>query len=167
MSVTAHLVVQFSASASSGQSSGLSAEVDSRLDGLNNGVTDFLPGQTAYILVWPTGTAVVDQVLPSAGTVIAAGEASVFLEETLQFANTDEATTRRKVTDSASWTWLGNSLGDITFDGTKAKAQVKGVALATVKYRAVAKVYALTSPNSVAGLRTFDILVVVTGHDDT
>lgn len=162
--VTTSIVVQFSSSAGL-SSSTLSAELDSRPDGLNGGKTSFLPGDTAAFLVFKGPAVVIDTVTPSAGAVALIGEGLFEVEEWLTFANAKEANTTKLVFSDFSYQWFGNSLGSVTVEGSVVTAASSGVGMLQVKYKAKYVAYRLTAPSLLAGKTTFQIVVVVSGHD--
>lgn len=158
--VTTTIVVQFNS-----DTGGLSAEIDSRPTGLNGGKTSFAPGDTAFFLVFPTGDAVIDQVVASAGGVSSAGAGTYPVREVLTFANSREASLSKSYAGGGTVQWFGNNLGTITFNGSKATVPVAGVGVALVTYNASYTAYGLNAPSQINGLTNFEILVVVIGHD--
>lgn len=167
MPVTANITVSFGDSAgSSGASGHLSAEVDSRADGLNAGKTSFAPGDRAHFLVYKSSNVSYDTPVASAGSIAAGGKGiSVTKEDDIQFADTDTASLSIPAQSIVSVTWLGRSLGSLVLaDANTVKASAKGVAVARVKYTAKADAWSLTSPATLAGLTDFSILVFILGR---
>jgi hypothetical protein len=156
---------QISFGTSAGDASGhLSAEIDDRADGLNAGKTQFVPGDTAWFLVYKSANVTYSTPQASAGTIIRGASVVVTKEEELSFADTDTATLNTPASALVSYTWLGASLGNLVLvDPTTVKATAKGVAVCRVKYSAAADSWALASPASVAGLTDYSILVYILG----
>lgn len=163
MAVTTSLVVQFTQGQQSGQ---LSAEVDSREDGLNLGKTSFLPGDAANFLVFKSDDVVLDSLLASAGSISYVGAGFYVVEdEWVQFADTNEASVQKPITDSFVYQWYGNSLGTVEVKGGKLVSQIKGVGMLKVSYRSAYVAYRLGSPATINGESDFQILVMVKGHN--
>lgn len=165
MPVTANITVSFGdgADASSGH---LSAEVDSRPDGLNEGRTSFSPGDTAHFLVYKSSNVSYNAPVSSAGSISArASGLTVTKEDDVQFADTDTASLSIPAQSIVSVTWLGRSLGSLALaDPMTLKASARGVAVARVKYTAQADAWSLASPASLGGLTDFSILVFILGR---
>jgi hypothetical protein len=144
----------------------LSAEVDTRPDGLNGGRNAFSPGETAYILVYTSNNVSITDTICSAGSLSAQGSAVVTVTEELMFEDTDSANLRKPARSGLSQSvWYGRSLGALTLqsDRTTVKASSKGVAVAKVTYEALASVYALSSPATLNGETDFSILALIKG----
>ncbi|WP_127476532.1 hypothetical protein [Sulfurivermis fontis] len=158
--------VQFGNPDGTGSDGHLSAEVDTRPDGLNGGRSAFNPGETAYILVYKTDNVTITDAICSAGSLSAQGSAVVTVTEELMFEDSDTATLPKPARSGLSQTvWYGRSLGGLTLQSDKitVKAQVKGVAVAKVTYDAQALVYALSSPATLNGETDFSILALIKG----
>jgi hypothetical protein len=165
MAVTTSLVVQFSQSSadSSGQ---LSAELDGRENGLNSGKTSFLPGDPAFFLVFKSDDVVIDSVESSAGQVSLIGPGFFEVQdEWVQFADTNEASVGKPITDNLTYQWYGASLGTVEVKGGKLVCQTKGVGMLKVSYRSAYIAYRLGSPATINGDADFQILVLVKGHN--
>lgn len=162
--VTTSIVVQFSSSGSASASS-LSAELDSRPDGLNQGKTSFLPGDTAAFLVFKGPAVILDSVLASGGAVGLIGEGLFEVEEWLTFANAKEANTAKQVFSDFQYQWFGNNLGLVTYDGSVVTAENSGIGMLYVTYKAQYVAYRISSPSLMNGKTSFQIVVVVSGHD--
>ena len=143
----------------------LSAEIDDRPEGLNEGKTRFVPGDTAHFLVYKSANVAYDNPIPSAGSITGGGTVVVEKEEDIAFADTDTATLRIPANSIVSVIWLGSSLGALALaDPQTLKASAKGVAVARVRFTATANAHALQSPASVAGLTDYSILVFILGR---
>jgi hypothetical protein len=164
MAVQTSFQISFGAGVDASQGH-LSAEIDDRADGPNAGKTQFLPGEAAHFLVYKSSNVAYDPPVPSAGSVSGGGTTIVEKEEDLAFADTDTATLRIPASAITSVTWLGNSLGNLVLtDPQTVRASASGVAVARVRFQAVANTHALQSPASVAGLTDFSILVFILGR---
>ena len=159
--------VQFGSSdGQSGTSGHLSAEVDTRPQGLNGGKTAFSPGETVYLLVYKSANVSITETICSAGSLTAQGTATVTINDELMFEDTDTASlsvpARAGIGTSV---WYGRSLGSLTLQADKVtvKSAVKGVGVAKVTYEAQAYVYVLASPASLNGETDFSILALIKG----
>ena len=158
--------VQFGNPDGSGSDGHLSAEVDTRPDGLNGGRSSFSPGETAYILVYKSDNVSITDTICSAGSLSAQGNAVVTVTEELMFEDADTATLGKPAHSSLSQSvWYGRSLGGLTLQSDKVtvKASSKGVAVAKVTYDALALVYTLSSPSTLNGETDFSILALIKG----
>ena len=159
--------VQFGSPDGAGGASGhLSAEVDSRPNGLNAGKTSFSPGETVYILVYKSDNVSITETICSAGSLTAQGTATVTVADELMFEETDSANLSVPArAELASSVWYGRSLGALTLQSDKVtvKTQAKGVGVAKVSYEALALIYALASPASLNGETDFSILALIKG----
>jgi hypothetical protein len=144
----------------------LSAEIDTRPDGLNGGRSSFSPGETAYILVYKTDNVTITDTICSAGSLSAYGSAVVTVTEELTFEDSDTANLSKPARAGLSQSvWYGRSLGGLTLqpDKVTVKASSKGVAVVKVTYDALALVYALSSPSTLNGETDFSILALIKG----
>lgn len=144
----------------------LSAEIDTRPEGLNGGRSAFNPGETAYILVYKSDNVSITDTICSAGSLTAQGSTVVTVTEELMFEDADTATLGKPARTSLSApVWYGRSLGGLTLqsDRVTVKASSKGVAVAKVSYEALAYVYALASPATLNGETDFSILALIKG----
>jgi hypothetical protein len=168
MGVTANITVSFGSKADCAEEAGthLSAEIDGRETGLNNGETSFAPGDTAHFLVYKSANVTYNAPITSGGTIGSGGALAVNHEEFISFADTDTASLSVPVASLGAITWFGNSLGALTLgeDKMTLKASAKGVAVARVNYTANADAYSLTSPATLGGETDFSILVFLLGQ---
>lgn len=164
MAVTTSIVVQFTQGG--GDSGRLSAEIDSRPDGLNGGKTNFNPGDTAHFLVFKSDDVVIDEVTASAGS-ITAGVASDYeiKDEWVNFIDTDEANPAKPISSGLTYQWFGNNLGAVRYLNGKLISDVKGVGVLKISYRTAFLPYSVNSPSSINGLTDFQIGVLVKGHN--
>lgn len=161
------LRVQFGTPDAEGGASGhLSAEVDTRPNGLNGGKSSFSPGETVYVLVFKTDNVVISETICSAGSLSAQSTTLVPRTEEVMFEDSDTATLSVPVHGALTGTtWYGRALGALTVqaDRITVKAAVKGVGVAKVTYQALAHLYALSSPVSLNGETDFSILAIIKG----
>lgn len=151
----------------SGSATGhLSAEIDTRLQGLNGGRTAFNPGETVYLLLYKTDNVSITDTLCSAGSLSAQGSTVVTITEELMFEDTDTAQLSKPARAAIAQTvWYGRNLGSLTVQPDKitVKAQARGVAVAKITYEALALIYALSSPATLNGETDFSILALIKG----
>lgn len=158
--------VQFGSPDGADAAGHLSAEIDTRPDGLNGGRTSFNPGETAYILVYKSDNVSITDTICSAGSLSPQGSAIVSVTEELMFEDADTASLGKPARSGLSQSvWYGRSLGSLTLQSDKVtvKAAAKGVGVAKVTYDALAQVYALSSPATLNGETDFSILAVIKG----
>lgn len=164
MGVTASLVVTFGSDAE--DDALLIAEVDNRDlsdGGLNNGRTQFLPGDTVAYLVYKHKLSTTEHKV-SAGSVSAGGSGQRQIEEVVTFFDNQDASLRYPVYTLDSFEWLGNNLGAISAPGGQSiRAASAGVGVAIVKYTAKFDVFRLNSPSQINGRDSFDIAILVVG----
>lgn len=144
----------------------LSAEIDTRPEGLNGGRSSFSPGETAYILVYKSDNVSITDTICSAGSLTAQGSTVATVTEELMFEDADTASLGKPARSGLTRTvWYGRSLGSLTVQSDKVtvKAASKGVGVAKVTYDAVALVYALSSPATLNGETDFSILAIIQG----
>ena len=89
--------VQFGNPDGSGSDGHLSAEVDTRPDGLNGGRSSFSPGETAYILVYKSDNVSITDTICSAGSLSSQGTAVVSVTEEIMFEDAEVAAKRQAV----------------------------------------------------------------------
>ncbi|MEO1752006.1 hypothetical protein [Thiofaba sp. EF100] len=158
--------VQFGNPDGSGADGHLSAEIDTRPDGLNGGKSSFNPGETVYILVYKSDNVAITGTSCSAGSLSERGSTVVKVEDELMFEDDDTAQLSKPARSGLSQAvWYGRSLGGLSLqpDKVTVKASSKGVAVAKVTYDAQALVYALASPSTLNGETDFSILALIKG----
>lgn len=160
--VTASLVVSFDTRGS--DTSTMSVEVDSRENGLNNGDTQFDPGDQVWCLLYKTDDVTVTGFYTSTGSMVAKGYEDIVVEEFVAFPMDREATLSKPAIGPVSYLWVGNNLGNITVENqTKLTAATEGVGVAKVNYTTRGYKYLYSSPSTVAGLTVFDVLLFWAG----
>lgn len=151
----------------SGSATGhLSAEIDTRPQGLNGGRTAFNPGETVYLLLYKTDNVSITDTLCSAGSLSAQGSTVVTITEELMFEDADTAQLSKPARAAIAQTvWYGRNLGSLTVQPDKitVKAQARGVAVAKITYEALALIYTLSSPATLNGETDFSILALIKG----
>lgn len=161
--------VQFgsASAASGGEPSGhLSAEIDDRPNGLNNGKNSFQPGDQVAILVYRTPNVTVDKTTSSAGSITPSGPVTTTQTDELFFQDSIDAKLSIPAMGAITSTvWSGNDMGALTVgsDRMSVRAATKGVGVANITYEAQADVYLLTSPDDLGGQTDFTIIVLIEG----
>lgn len=144
----------------------LSAEVDTRSDGLNGGRTAFSPGETVSILVYKSDNVTITDTVCSAGSLSAQSTVAISVTEELMFEDSDTVSLGKPARASLSqYVWYGRSLGNVSLQSDKltVKADSKGVGVVKVTYDTLALIYALTSPATLNGETDFSILALIKG----
>ncbi|MEO5350510.1 MAG: hypothetical protein H7836_12805 [Magnetococcus sp. YQC-3] len=143
----------------------LSAEVDTRPDGLNAGQSAFYSGDTAHLLVYSGDDVALAEPESSAGVLLPSGWQTLSHTQDLVFAGTATATLDKPAIAIDSVVWLGNDLGDLSLEADRrtVSALMAGVAIARVAYRSLARGWGVVSPGSVGGLDEFPVLVRFAG----
>lgn len=149
----------------------LSAEIDDRDNGLNNGDTDFAPGDSAYFLIYKSSSITLSLPVASAGEVSYQGTTTVRKEDFVTFANEPEGSIEVPASSIASREWIGNSLGDselVNETTLRLKEVPEGIYAGVLKvtYDAIATVGKLNSKpfaDANPDLTDFEIVVVVVG----
>lgn len=167
MSSTTSLVVSFGDTDVSWANVHLSAEIDRRLKGLNQGKTSFSPGERAWFLIYMSDNVALDGDPSCSAGTISGGQliSGIEITEDVTFMNVNTSTTKVPATSIKSVKWIGRSLGNIVLTGnnTGLQADSAGVAVAKITYLADAVSYAITSPVSIDGETSFSIAVMVLG----
>lgn len=162
------IVVSFATPGSGGNvgSAHLSAEIDSRPEGLNGGKTSFAPGDDVYILVYKSTNVSITTTDCSAGSISDQGSVSVTTKDDVPFANSNTSSVNKPASSGLlSQKWLGRNLGTITMgaDQTTLSIATAGIGVAKVSYQSTALVYKLSSPATLDGEVDFTILVMIIG----
>lgn len=163
--VTATVTIQFT-----GNNGKLSAEVDSRADGPNNGKTSFSPGDDVYLLVRRSSDVSVAG-YASLGTVTKVGNVlGIDERQVLTFPRTRAAELSQEPSGAVNILWLGNGLGGHNVKGTTLSLTDEydtsnppvGVAIAT--YESSGESWKLSNlPSTVSGKSSYEVLVVLVG----
>ena len=161
--VSASLVVRFSDGTATDGS--VSAEIDSRDNGLNAGKTSFNPGDDVGFLVYLSDGVVIKSVEASLGVIAAQGDQVISDSQYLQFAKTKEASINAAATGNVPGVWVGNNGGAVVAANGKATipAAIVGMFYATIA--ATAKGYKLTNvPAAYTGVDEIEVLIVITAE---
>jgi hypothetical protein len=163
--ITASLVVEFDAG---GDEEGiLIAEVDSFETGLNQGNTNFVPGDSPGFLIYKTSNVVIDSITPSAGAISSLG--SGFTPEPIEdhLIFTDERTigVSKPIYSGFTSKWLGNHLGAVTITEQNVTAANQGVGVLKISYNSFFQKYRLTNvPTVLNGETSFPVVIYIVGH---
>jgi len=165
--VTTSLVVNFGG----GAKGILLAELDNRPTGYNNGITAFIPTDTAYFLVYATSNVAHNPITfgSSYGFPVKVGSGSEVITELVTFTGTNTASSSKPIKSGFSSVWLGKTMGSVSvFDENSivvtppANAGILAGAL-QITYTTTFDVYSIASPATMAGLTDFVIVVVING----
>jgi len=153
--ITTSLVVQFNdPEGGGGEGRYLSAEIDGREDGLNQGDTNFVLGSSPGFLVFKS-SGLTYSMKQTDGSIANEGSVSVEVTETVTFADSNEASLQKPPSGAVTWVALGaGGGGNFLVEGTKVTvaggAKIFGIYEAT--YRTTADAYRLTSATAKAVL---------------
>lgn len=168
MTALATITVKFTnAAAAAAVNAHLSAEVDSRPAGLNAGKSTFIPGTSAYVLIYKSPNVSLVSSESSAGSFSYGGTASVQQAEELQFLDVASATLKVPIAgDILSYQWVGRDLGapSVGSDGKTVTVPTAGLGILKIVYDSVATIGVLASPESVNGAVDFSVLVLIKGE---
>jgi len=124
---------------------GITAELDAER---NEGKSCFTYGEKVYFRVYTYPHDMRITLTPSDGVVNAEGsDTETIKDETITFADTNEAATHRYIHNLVSQDWLGTSLGQVVHIGGAAVRTVrKGCAVLRLTYTSSYRVYSITVP---------------------
>ena len=161
--VKTSIVVQFTSADGAGH---LSAEIDSRPEGYNKGVTSFVPGDSPAFLVFKSSSVTIISVEPSAGNITPLAGGSVPIDEMLHFPKETEASLQKPRSGELGSKWLGNDLGAIELIGDqKVRVATVGVGVAKVQYNSTFLAYRLGNlPITLNGEANYEVLILITGE---
>lgn len=170
--ITTSLVVSFSNNADS--DSVLSAEVDSRDDGYNNGNTDFLPGQEVFYLITKTTDVTLLNQVTSTGSVEFIDNSTEDKEEFLTFANESEASVSTPISGEYETKWLGNvpqgelvKTSELTFSIQKDGQPVESVAVLKITYKTLHQVWKLKGVSAILnGESNYEVVIMIFGENE-
>lgn len=163
---TTSVTVNFSQSGGD-DSQVLKAEIDSRDDGLNGGITTFIPGvDTPYILVFKSNPVVIDSIVQSSGSMINMGVMADYeVSEFIVFANEREQNLPYPVSSGFSAKWVGTAGGAISNTETTIYVPENTIGVVKVTYIAKYIAYKLTGvPAELSGETEFPVVVFISGH---
>ena len=160
-SITTSIVVDFDPGDGEGV---LTAEVDSRQDGYNDGETSFRPGDSPAFLVYKSSNVTVTDMIVSYGSIDGLGSGTSQEVENLSFAMEREVSPGKPITSGFSSKWLGADGGAVTQTETKLTGANKVVAVLHVEYTSAFTAYRLTGvPTTLNGETTFSIVIYIAG----
>lgn len=168
--VTASIVVDFTLGDSEGV---LSAEIDGREDGYNNGSTSFSPGQVVYYLVDKSTNVSIIKQTTSAGRVTFVANSIEAKEEMITFANDFEASVGSPIHGGYSTKWIGKAPSGnlVKTDSQTFRIQdsngtgVPSVAVLKVNYTVNHGVYKLDGLGStLSGESSYQVMIVIFGE---
>ena len=162
--VSTTLVVNFTPT-SDDAGLGLTAEIDSRPEGLNNGKTSFAPGDSVGFLVYPGPNVTITNVRATAGGIANVGAQAVSIQEALFLAQEKEARLRAPVS-GISGQWLGIDPGVTpVVAGGVVKFVEEVFGMLYFDYTANAIGYILSGvPLELGGLTDFSVGILVEGE---
>lgn len=163
--VSATIVVQFT---NSGNGI-LTAELDSRPEGYNQGKTSFAAGDEPVILVRKTSNVVINSVITSVGTCSPYATGQTAEEEYLNFVQSKQSQAGKVISSGFSSQWYGADLGGVRVVGEKdvvltATEPVTGAGVLGINYNSAFIAYKLSGiPAMVNGRNNFSVLVAFIG----
>lgn len=141
--VTTSIVVSFTSA--DGEDGTLSAEIDDRPTGLNNGNTSFYPGDSPGFIVYKSTNVTLSALLASEGSVAALGTAVITKQQEVTFAKQRESSLSFPVIGGLTIIRKSPGAPDLTLVGqTKVTTPVDAVAVYLVEYQTTGYLYRLT-----------------------
>ena len=161
--VKTSIVVQFTTADGGGH---LSAEIDSRPEGYNKGITSFAPGDSPAFLVFKSSNVTIVSVEPSAGTITTLAGGSLLVEEMMHFPKETEASLQKPISGALASKWLGNDLGTVIVVGDlKVRVANTGVGVLKASYNSAFLAYRLGGlPVKLDGESNYEVLILITGE---
>ena len=152
------ITITFKASCVAIPGHGITAELDAER---NRGRSCFTYGEKVYFRVYTYPHNMRITFTSSDGVVNAEGsDTETIRDETITFADTNEATTRQYICNLISQDWLGTSLGQVAhIGGTAVRAARKGCAVLRLTYTSFYRVYSITVPPR--DHKTYLVLILV------
>ncbi|MBF0340925.1 MAG: hypothetical protein HQL95_08190 [Magnetococcales bacterium] len=149
----------------SGSTGFLTAEVDGRIDGPNEGRTTFYGGDAVHLMIHVGDDVTLLDPLVSTGVVWLDGQEEITLTEDLVFSLATTATLSKPALGIDSELWFGLNLGPLTLetDQRTVTAQFAGMAIVRVTYRSIAQHWIAWVPETVAGHDAFPFQVRFAG----
>lgn len=165
MAVTATVTVSF---ADPNKGGTLTAELDTRDDGYNQGRSQFAHGDEPVFLVRHSDDLEV-QVFTSTGSCASFDNDFTQEQDFLSYVQTRSASTSKPITGGLVTTWLGNNLGAVRQVGSNELAiagttPITGVGVLKVNFNSAFTAYRLTGvPATLNGETNFNVLVAFVG----
>lgn len=161
--ITTTLVIQFTDPAAAGAGYQLSAEIDSRPDGLNKGVTSFIFGDSPGFLVYYSSGVSISNMQSSAGGISSAGTSQVEVVEFVTFANTREASLSKPPSGGVSFVSMGGSAGAPSVSGSTCTLSSPAVAVFQATYFTTGHGHRLTGVSKPAGVSELPVVIYIEG----
>lgn len=159
--ITTSLVVEFDPGDGEGV---LKAEIDGRVDGYNNGITNFIPGDSPAFLRYKSGNVDIDSQVSSAGSISSLGSGSITIDEYITFTNTREGSPGYPISSNFTYKWVGTSWGLVTATENKVTTAVNAIGVLKVSYTSRFDAFRLTSvPLVLDGETTFPVVIFISG----
>ena len=163
--ITATLVVSFTdPDVASEANASLSAEIDSREDGLNGGDTQFLTTDfdgAGYLVFASPGVSYTQQA--SSGTPSGAGPQSVEVVETITFTKTKEASLSKTPSGGVTWIHIGGDNVTPNVNGNKLTLATPAFSVLQATYHAAADGYRIQPPNAIPGVKDLAVVIFIEG----
>lgn len=160
--ITTSIVVSFGLAGDGSGGAHLSAEIDGRDDGLNDGITNFIFGDSPVYLVYKTPNVTYTQ-RSTQGSLGGRGSTIVEVEDIVTFAEVREGSLSKPPAGGVNWTNLGGDSASFTVTGTSVVADRPIFAVYRATYNTVADAYAISGVSQVAGLPNISVLVLIKG----
>ena len=153
--VTASLTISFSGEATGEGSGSLSAEIDSRSGGLNNGTTTFYAGDSPGFIVYKSVNVEIVRLMSSEGSVYDVGSDLIDIEEWLVFANSTSASLSKPPSGGVTISSIKGAGGDLRVDGDSVVSRTPVVAVCKVKYKTKGFLYRVGGASGVCPVVVF------------
>lgn len=147
--ITTSLVIQFTDPTAGASGAHLSAEIDSRPEGYNKGVTQFLMGDSPVFLVFKTPD-VATEFSQTAGNVSPFATAQITMKDYISFAKSKEASLSKPPNGDVSFTQIGSGIGAaLRVVGTRVIAGDVITAVYKAEYTTTGYAYRLTGAGNI------------------
>jgi hypothetical protein len=162
--ITTTLVISFADPAqAAAKDYHLSAEIDSRTDGFNKGVTSFLIGDSPVYLLYKSPQVSISQMTTAGSVSLMSSGVMIKMVETITFAKTREASISKPASGSVTWLKVGGDSGNFTVSGTKVTTTVPILSVYQATYYASADAYKLSGVSAVPGVPNVSVIVFIEG----
>lgn len=143
----------------------LSAEIDSREDGLNNGDTSFQPGDSPAFLVFADPRLSLT-FLTTSGSLQFVGGGDIPVDEFVTFGYSETASLEKLPTSGLSMSVVaGSAPGLARGEGTELTCTEKAIAVVHARYNAAYNAYRLVGvPTLLDGEASFPVVIVIIGR---
>lgn len=162
--VTTSIVVQFLDRTGGETGAHLSAEVDSREDGLNSGITQFYAGDSPAFLVYKSSDVTIGSMETTSGVIVPAGSGEISIEEIITFTKTAESNVSKPPISAPVLTLLSGSAPGLSSIGSKVFTSAPCLAVVRAVYNASFTAYRLTQvPETLGGSKEFPVIIFISG----